>query len=58
MGEPGFDAGYEGHRRRQAVLGLALTPAQRLRWLVDKMREMRKLLGRARHGQPTDGSSR
>jgi hypothetical protein len=49
----GFDRGFDGHRRRQAVAGLALTPAQRLRWLEDTMQEMRRLLGRAR-GVGTD----
>jgi hypothetical protein len=41
-----FDRGYEGHRRRQAALGLELTPAQRLRWLEQTLEELTKLLGR------------
>jgi hypothetical protein len=44
----GFDRGFAGHSRRQAVAGLALTPAERLRWLEEAMIEMRRLLGRAR----------
>jgi hypothetical protein len=44
----GFDRGWEGHRRRQARIGLALTPLQRLRWLEQTMDELRRLLGRAR----------
>ncbi len=45
-----FDVGFEGHQLRQACLGLELSPAQRLSWLEDKLREMRALLGRARAG--------
>jgi len=45
--ECAFDSGYEGHFRRQARIGLKLTPAQRLRWLEETMEEMRRLLGRA-----------
>lgn len=47
-----FDRGYEGHRRRQARLGLRLSPAERLRWLEETLQELRGLLGRARRGQP------
>ena len=43
-----FDAGFDGHRRRQASAGRALTHAQRLQWLEDTVAEMRRLLGRAR----------
>lgn len=46
--ECSFDSGYEGHFRRQARLGLALTPAERLRWLEETMEEMRRILGRAK----------
>lgn len=52
--EAGFDRGFEGHRRRQARLGLRLTPAERLRWLEQTMEELRRLVGRARHGRPLD----
>ena len=44
----GFDRGWDGHRRRQARIGLRLTPLQRLRWLEQTMDEMQRLLGRAR----------
>ncbi len=47
-----FDRGFEGHSRRQARLGLKLTPAERLRWLEQTMEELRGLLGRARQGRP------
>lgn len=43
----GFDRGYEGHARRQACLGLALTPAERLCWLEETMEALRRLQGRA-----------
>lgn len=43
-----FDRGYDGHRRRQALNGLHLTPAERLRWLEQTMDEMRKIVGRAK----------
>ena len=46
-----FDRGFEGHRRRQARLGLQLSPAERLRWLEETMDELRRLLGRARRGR-------
>ena len=45
-----FDRGFDGHRRRQARLGLQLSPAERLRWLEETMEELRHLLGRARRG--------
>ncbi len=47
-----FDRGFEGHRRRQARLGLDLSPAERLRWLEETMEELRDLVGRARRGRP------
>jgi hypothetical protein len=45
--DAGFDAGYDGHQRRQARLGLSLTPSERLQWLERKRAEMVALLGRA-----------
>ena len=48
----GFDRGFDGHWRRQVRLGLALTPAQRLRWLEQTMEELRPLVGRARLARP------
>ena len=50
----GFDRGFEGHLRRQATLGLRLTPAERLRWLEQTMDELRRLVGRARGAPPLD----
>ena len=47
-----LDRGFESHRRRQARLGLALSPAERLRWLEETMEELRGLVGRARRGRP------
>ncbi|HKY33921.1 MAG TPA: hypothetical protein VJV23_15430 [Candidatus Polarisedimenticolia bacterium] len=46
--EQAWDRGWEGHRVRQARLGLRLTPAGRLRWLEQTVDEMRRLLGLAR----------
>lgn len=51
-GHAGFDRGFDGHWRRQVRLGLALTPAQRLRWLEQTMEELRPLVGRARLATP------
>jgi hypothetical protein len=48
----GFDRGFDGHWRRQARLGLSLSPAQRLRWLEQTMEELRPLVGRARLALP------
>ena len=52
--DDGFDRGWEGHARRQAAIGLELTPAQRLRWLEETMATMRRWLGRARQGRPIE----
>ena len=46
-----FDRGFQGHSRRQAKLGLRLSPAERLRWLEETMQELRGLVGRARKGR-------
>ena len=54
----GFDRGFEGHRRRQARLGLQLSPAERLRWLEETMDELRRLLGRARRARLGKSSGR
>lgn len=48
-----FDHGWDGHARRQSVMGLELTPAQRLRWLEETMATLRRWQGRARDGRPT-----
>ena len=45
------DRTWEAHRRRQALNGLRLTPAERLRWLETTMEEMRRLVGRAKDGR-------
>jgi hypothetical protein len=42
------DTSWEAHRRRRAVQGLDLTPAERLRWLESTMATMREWQGRAR----------
>jgi hypothetical protein len=34
--ESNFDVDYEEHQRRQARLGLPMTPAERLAWLECK----------------------
>jgi hypothetical protein len=47
MTEPPRD-GYERRRREQVVLGLRLTPAERLRWLDETMAALRRWQGRAR----------
>jgi hypothetical protein len=47
-----LDWDLEGHRRRQARLGLGLSPAERLRWLDQSMEDLRKLVGLARQGRP------
>lgn len=44
----GFDRGFDGVRRRQAKLGLAMTPAERLQWLERTMEELRRMQGLAR----------
>jgi hypothetical protein len=45
---PPFDFSYSAQQRRQARLGLAMTPAERLAWLESKLAEVRQLLGTAR----------
>lgn len=42
------DGSFEATRRRQARLGLAMTPAERLRWLEDARATMLRWRGRAR----------
>jgi hypothetical protein len=53
-----WDIGWEGHHRRQAALGLSISPAERLRWLEETMVELRRLVGLARwprRGGPPPG---
>jgi hypothetical protein len=38
----GFDQGWDAPRRRQARLGLKLTPAERLRWLEESLATIRR----------------
>jgi len=44
--------GFAEHRRAQAGLGLAMTPAERLRWLEETMATLRRWQGRARRPGP------
>jgi len=43
---------FEGNRTRQIRMGLALTPAGRLRWLEETVEELLPWVGRARAGRP------
>lgn len=49
-----FDGSFEGTRRRQMLLGLSMTPAERLRWLDKRMAELRRLHGKARDACKTE----
>ncbi|MCC6215343.1 MAG: hypothetical protein IT376_10770 [Polyangiaceae bacterium] len=49
----GYGWDHEANRRRQRIRGLELTPAARLRWLEEAMRELWGAARRARH----DGAS-
>jgi hypothetical protein len=51
---PRFDGSYEGTRHRQVLLGLSMTPHQRLRWLENRMAEMRRFLGKAGRAPETE----
>ncbi len=59
--EEGDDSnrGFEGHWCRHVRLGLALTLAERLRWLEQTLEGLRPLVGRASRGRPVspDGSA-
>ncbi|MGQ0553407.1 MAG: hypothetical protein ACT4PU_09325 [Planctomycetota bacterium] len=50
----GFDHGWEGHARRQALLGLSVSPAERLRLMEELVTTMRRWVGRAK-GLPPAG---
>lgn len=50
----GFDGSFEGTQRRQVLAGLDLTPTERLRWLEQRMAELRKLKGAAAPDQERD----
>lgn len=43
---------FEGARRFQALLGLKLTPAERLSWLEEAVAEMREICGSVQQGRP------
>lgn len=47
-GEQGEVWTFEDARERQLRRGLAMTPAERLRWLEETMAEMRRFHGAAR----------
>ena len=51
-GERTWENDHEEHRRRQARMGLKLSPAERLRWLESTMETMRSWVGRARQARP------
>ncbi len=48
--------GFAEHRSAQAGLGLAMTPAERLRWLEETMATLRRWQGRASAGAGGSGS--
>jgi hypothetical protein len=56
--DDGFDRGWDGHARRQACLGLELTPTERLEWLDSALRGMREILGAASKGRTDVASPR
>lgn len=43
-----YEASFQATSRRQARRGLAMTHAERMRWLVETQAELLGLLGRAR----------
>jgi hypothetical protein len=49
-------AAWKAQRRRQARVGLELTPAERLRWLEDALETLRRWCGRARDAGRVGGS--
>ena len=55
-GDP-WPQGFEGHRRAQALMGLRMTPAERLRWLEETMEALRRWQGRAAAGSRQGGSA-
>ena len=46
--EDDFGWTWEENRRRQALVGLSMTPAERLRWLEETMEFLRSICGLAR----------
>jgi hypothetical protein len=49
------DGSFDATRRRQARLGLGMTPAERLRWLEDTRAAMLRWRGRARSAASASG---
>lgn len=49
---------FAGSRSRVLRMGLAMTPAERLRWLEETVEELLPWVGRARLGRPMDSSDR
>lgn len=49
---------FAGSRSRVLRMGLAMTPAERLRWLEETVEELLPWVGRARLGRPVDSSDR
>ena len=48
--------GFDGHRRAQVLMGVRLTPAERLRWLEETMETLRRWQGRAGEEQQDRGA--
>jgi hypothetical protein len=53
---PSRAAAWREHRRRQARIGLELSPAERLRWLEQALETLRRWQGRARRAGGSSGS--
>lgn len=49
---------FEGSRSRVLRMGLAMTPAERLRWLEETVEELLPWVGRARLGRPVEPTDR
>ena len=56
--EDGFGWTFDETRRRQMRAGLAMTPAERLKWLEEMLDELLPLVGRARDADKVPGRSR
>jgi hypothetical protein len=50
----GWELGFDGHRRAQILRGLELSPAERLRWLEQTTRFMRRWQQRSQTRTPAD----
>ena len=49
---------FAGSRSRVLRMGLAMTPAERLRWLEETVEELLPWVGRARLGRPVEPPER